>query len=222
MPDISRRKLFAGITFAPFAAGLAARADEPMPAPNHKFAPRISGREMMRRRYFPNFELLAHDGRKLKFYDDVLKDKIVLLNFMYADCQGVCPTITMNLKRVQKILRREINHEIYFYSLTVKPEQDSPAKLREYAQMHGINDKYWTFLTGKPEEMDMLRHSLGFADPDPQIDKDKARHSGMVRYGNEPMTLWGMCQGSGEPQWMAQEIGFAIPREFKKHPAVND
>jgi protein SCO1 len=222
MSGLSRRKLFAGITSAPFAAALATRADEPAPAPHHEFAPRISGREMMRRRYFPNFELLAHDGRKMKFYDDVLKDKIVLLNFMYADCQGVCPTITMNLKRVQKILRQEINHEIFFYSFTVKPEQDSPAKLREYAQMHGIHDKYWTFLTGKPEEMDIIRHSLGFADPDPQIDKDKSRHSGMVRYGNEPMTLWGMCQGSGEPKWMAQEIGFAIPREFKKHPAVND
>jgi protein SCO1 len=222
MSEVSRRRLFAGISALPLAAAFATRADEPAPAPHHEFAPRISGREMMRRRYFPNFELLTHDGRKMKFYDDVLKDKIVLLNFMYADCQGVCPTITMNLKRVQKILRQEINHEIFFYSFTVKPEQDSPAKLREYAQMHGIHDKYWTFLTGKPEEMDIIRHSLGFADPDPQIDKDKSRHSGMVRYGNEPMTLWGMCQGSGEPKWMAQEIGFAIPREFKKHPAVND
>ena len=222
MPEISRRKLFAGMSVLPFSAALAARADESTAAPNHKFAPRISGREIMRRRYFPNFELLAHDGRKIKFYDDVLKDKIVVLNFMYADCQGVCPTITMNLKRVQKILRQQINHEIFFYSFTVKPEQDSPAKLKEYADMHGIKDKYWTFLTGKPEEMDMLRHSLGFADPDPEVDKDKARHSGMVRYGNEPMTLWGMCQGSGEPEWMAQEIGFAIPREFKKHPAINE
>ncbi len=48
---------------------------------------------MMRRRYFPDFELTAHDGRKMKFYDDILKDKIVLINFMYADCQGICPTI---------------------------------------------------------------------------------------------------------------------------------
>ena len=73
---------------------------------------------MMRRRYFPDFELTAHDGRKMKFYDDILKDKIVLINFMYADCQGICPTITANLKHVQKILREQINHEIFFYSMT--------------------------------------------------------------------------------------------------------
>jgi len=145
-----------------------------------------------------------------------------VLNLMYADCEGVCPTITANLKRVQKILREQINHEIFIYSMTIKPEQDSPARLREYAKMHGIHDKYWTFLTGNPDEVDMLRHAIGFADPDPEVDKDKSKHSGMLRYGNEPMALWGTCQGNGEPQWIAQEIGFAVPREFKKHPAVNE
>jgi len=222
MSDVSRRKLFAGLAALPFAGSLLAHGDDSAPAPLHKFAPRLSGRETMRRRYFPNFELVTQDGKKLKFYDDILKDKIVILNMMYADCQGVCPTITMNLKRVQKILKEEINHDVFIYSMTIKPEQDTPAKLKAYAKMHGIKDPNWQFLTGNPQEVDMLRHSLGFADPDPEVDKDKSKHSGMLRYGNEPMSLWGMCQGSGEPQWIAQEIGFAVPREFKKHPAVNE
>ena len=78
----------------------------------------------------------------MKFYDDMLKDKIVLLNFMYADCQGVCPTITANLKHVQKILREQINHEIFFYSMTVKPEMDTPGQaqgIREDAPHHMTN-----------------------------------------------------------------------------------
>ena len=199
-----------------------ARADDSVPPPPHVFAPRHSGREMMRKRYFPNVELITHHNQKVKLYDDLLKDKIIVLNLMYADCQGVCPTITANLKRVQTILKQQINHEIFIYSMTLKPEQDSPAKLREYAKMHGINDKNWTFLTGKPNEVDMLRHMLGFADPDPEVDKDKSKHSGMLRYGNEPMALWGTCQGNGQPEWIAQEIGFAVPREFKKHPAINE
>lgn len=222
MPDVSRRKLFAGLVTVPALGALSAFADKTSRAPAHKFAAPISGREMLRKRYFPNFELITQDGKKMKFYDDMLKDKIVVLNMMYADCEGVCPLITMNLKRVQKILNERINHEIFFYSMTVKPEQDSPAKLREYVKMHRIDTRYWQFLTGKPEEMDIIRHLTGFADPDPVIDKDKARHSGMVRYGNEPMALWGTCQGSGKPEWMATEIGFSIPREFKRHPAVNE
>jgi len=192
------------------------------PAGQREFAAPPSGRETMRRRYFPNLALVTSANRKVKFYDDLLKDKLVVLNFMYADCQGICPTIISNLKRVRRILDTEITRDVYFYSITVRPEVDSPAKLRAYTKMHNVNDAKWLFLTGRPEDVDMLRHLLGFADPDPGVDKDKTKHSGMIRYGNEPLSIWGSCQGSGDPQWMAQEIAFAIPRQFKRHPRVNE
>jgi protein SCO1/2 len=227
---ISRRQWFAGAAAAPLALGLAAQARESErklasttgAGGQRKFAPRPSGRETVRNRYFPNIDLVTSDGEKVRFYDDLLKDKIVILNLMYAKCDGVCPTTTSNLKAVRRILRREIKHDIFIYSLTVKPEQDSPAALKAYARMHGVDDPQWLFLTGKPDDVDLLRHKLGFADPNPEVDKDKARHSGMLRYGNEPMAIWGTCQGSAEPEWIAQEIGFAVPRQFKKHPRVND
>jgi protein SCO1/2 len=227
---ISRRQWFAGAAAAPLAVGLAAQARESErklasatgAGGQRKFAPRPSGRETVRNRYFPNIDLVTSDGEKVRFYDDLLKDKIVILNLMYAKCDGVCPTTTSNLKAVRKILRREINRDIFIYSMTIKPEQDSPAALRAYARMHNVDDPQWLFLTGKPDDVDLLRHKLGFADPNPEVDKDKARHSGMLRYGNEPMAIWGTCQGSAEPEWIAQEIGFAVPRQFKKHPRVND
>lgn len=221
MSEMNRRKLFAGLAVLPLAGKLLAHADEPSSAPR-KFAPPLSGRELMRQRYFPNLELTTHQGRKVKFYDDLLKDKIVMLNMMYVNCQGVCPTITSNMKKVQALLKEQVKHDIFFYSLTIKPEEDSPAKLREYASMHDIQDKNWLFLTGKPEDMEVLRHSIGFADPNPEVDKDKSKHSGMLRYGNEPLALWGTCQGSGNPEWIAQEVGFSIPRELKRHPRVNE
>ncbi|PYP90840.1 MAG: SCO family protein [Candidatus Angelobacter sp. Gp1-AA117] len=221
MSEITRRKFLPGMAMLPLAGKLLAHADDQPPA-LRKFAPRLSGREMMRQRYFPNFELITQEGKKVRFYDDLLKDKIVILQMMYADCQGVCPTITANLKRVQKLLKEEITQDVHICSLTTKPEQDTPAKLKEYAKMHGIEDKNWLFLTGDPMEMDRLRHSIGFADPNPEIDKDKLRHSGMIRYGNEPMAIWGTCQGSGKPEWIAQEIGFAIPRNLKRHPKINE
>ena len=104
----------------------------------------------------------------------------------------------------------------------MRPEQDTPAALKAYAEMQGVRDPHWLFLTGKPDEVDLLRHKIGFADPDPDVDRDKSRHSGMLRYGNEATCVWGTCQGSAEPEWIAQEIGFAIPRDFKKTPAVNE
>ena len=226
---ISRRQMFAGAAALPLASALVARGETRKLAAVSKssngtrqFAPPLSGREVMRRRYFPNTELVTSDGEKVLFYDDLLKDKIVILNMMYAKCEGVCPTTISNLKAVRKILRRQINHDIFVYSMTVKPEQDSPGALKAYARMHGIDDPQWLFLTGEADDLDILRRKLGFADPNPEKDKDKTRHSGMLRYGNEPMAIWGMCQGSAEPDWIAEEIGFAIPREFKRHPRVND
>ena len=226
---ISRRKMFAGAAVFPLASGLVAHGEtrkvavlSGSPAARRKWAPPLSGREAIRRRYFPNTELVTSEGEKVRFYDDLLKDKIVILNMMYADCNGICPTLTSNLKTVRKILRNEIKHDIYIYSITVNPAHDTPAALKAYAKMHGVDDPQWLFLTGKPAELDELRHKVGFADPNPDVDKDKASHSGMLRYGNEPMAIWGTCQGSAEPDWIAQEIGFAVPRQFKRHPRVNE
>jgi protein SCO1/2 len=223
---ISRREIFAGFAAVPVAAALDIAGGERTSAslvsePRGKFA-QLSGREMLRQRYFPNTPLTTSEGRKVRFYDDLLKDKIVILNLMYADCDGICPATTAKLKSVRQLLRKEVKHDIFIYSLTLKPEQDSPAALKEYADMHGVNDPQWLFLTGKPDEVDLLRHKLGFADPDPVVDRDKSRHSGMLRYGNEPQCVWGTCQGSAEAEWIAQEIGFAIPRAMKRHPAVNE
>jgi protein SCO1 len=225
---MSRRVLFAGAAALP-VVGLVGPGEARPPvklaqssATRSRFAPRRSGREILRERYFPNIDLVTSEGRKVKFYDDLIKDKIVILNLMYAECDGVCPTTTANLKSVRKILRKEVKHDIFIYSLTLKPEHDTPEALNGYARMHGIHDPDWLLLTGKPNDMDLLRHKIGFADPNPEIDRDKSRHSGMLRYGNEPMAIWGTCQGSAEPEWIAQEIGFAIPRELKLHPRVNE
>jgi protein SCO1/2 len=225
---LNRRHWLTGLAALPIAREVLARpepqrATARAPAPTKRpFAPRRSGREIMRQRSFPNVVLTTSEGAKVKFYDDLLKDKIVIVNLMYANCNGICPTLTENLKRVRTILRDAVTHDIYIYSLTLKPEEDTPEKLAEYARMHDVHDPHWRFLTGKPGEVDMLRHKLGFADPNPEVDRDKSRHSGMLRYGNEPLAIWGSCQGGADPEWIAQEIQFAVPRTFKRHPQVND
>jgi protein SCO1/2 len=225
---MKRRGFFAGLAVSPLAAGLFGRSGERTvsaaapPSRRGQFSPAVPGRELLRRRYFPNVELTTSQGRKVRFYDDLLRDRIVVINLMYAQCDGICPTTTANLKVVRQLLRAQVNHDIFFYSLTLKPEEDSPAALKQYAQMHRVTDPQWLFLTGKPDDVDLLRHKIGFADPSPEVDRDKSRHSGMLRYGNEPLSIWGTCQGSADPAWIAQEIGFAIPRAFKRKPGVNE
>ncbi len=216
MSNVTRRGLFTASALLSLARVLPVRGCEvpagPAPAAG-PFAPPVSGREMMRRRFFPDVPLTTHEGRQVRFYEDLLKDKIVVLNLMYANCQGVCPVITANLARVQKILIEQGKRNVFIYSLTVKPEEDTPEKLKAYAEMHKVGPG-WQFLTGKPADVELLRSKLGFVDLNPRVDQnDPASHSGMVRFGNEPQAWWAACQGQANPEWIAREISYVIPSE---------
>jgi protein SCO1 len=156
-------------------------------------------------RYFPNVELTTHEGKKVRFYDDLIKDKIVVINFMYADCEGICPTITTNLVKAQKLLGNRLGRNIFMYSLTLSPEKDTPEALKHYAKMHGVKPG-WTFLTGKPEDLETLRRSLGFSTSNQKLDKDRTNHVGMVKYGNERREWWGMVPGKAKPTWIVESI----------------
>ena len=164
-------------------------------------------RKKTQERHFPNVELTTHEGKKVRFYDDLVKDKIVLINFFYADCVGICPGITANLKRVQELLGDRVGRDIFMYSITLRPEKDKKEALDHYVKMHKIKPG-WTFLTGKPDEIEMLRRKLGFSDTNPELDKDRNNHIGMVRYGNEPRQWWAMCPGRAKPKWIVESIGW--------------
>jgi protein SCO1/2 len=190
----------------PFAAQLL--------APNSAAAAagRLSPRDKIRQRYLPNVELQTQDGKTVHFYDDLVKDKIVTLNFFYAKCEGICPTVTANLARVQNILGEHVGQDVFMNSISLKPEHDTPAVLKEYAQMFKAKPG-WTFLTGKPDDIERLRRSLGFTNLDPKLDKDKSQHIGNVRYGNEPLMLWAACPGMGSPEFLAKSISWVIRKD---------
>ena len=162
-------------------------------------------RERLAERSFPNVTLTTHEGKKVKFYDDLLKDKIVLINFMYVKCQGKCPGTTANLVRVQQLLGKRVGKDIFMYSITLKPEEDTPEKLAAYAKAYKVGPG-WQFLTGDPKDLELLRQRLGFIDRDPVRDADKSNHIGMLRWGNEPHTLWAGCPGSLAPSKIVKEI----------------
>lgn len=156
--------------------------------------------------YFPNSPLRTHDGRQVRFYDDVIKgDKIVVLNMMYTVCANICPPTTANLLRLQAQFGPRMGRDIFFYSLTLQPELDSPAALRDYAAKYGVGPG-WTFLTGARGDMDTIRRKLGFYDIDPVADADPLRHSGMLRIGREAHDRWSMVPA----QLTARQLSGAI------------
>ena len=173
-------------------------------------------RERLAERSFPNVTLTTHDGQKVKFYDDLIKDKIVIINFMYVKCDGKCPGTTANLVQVQKLLGDRVGKDIFIYSITLKPEEDTPKTLAAYAKAYKVRPG-WKFLTGDPKDIELLRQKLGFIDRDPVRDADKSNHIGMLRWGNEPYTLWAGCPASLAPSKIVKEIGLVDwPEEVRR------
>ncbi len=208
---IARRTLLSFLAAAPLVGGVAALAqlEKGQPAKSRIQGAQLSAREKVRRRYFPDVMLLTQDGRPVRFYDDLIKDKVVTINMFYAHCRGVCPRIAANLARVQKLLGDRVGRDIFMYSITLKPEEDTPAALKEYAASYQAKPG-WTFLTGKPADIERLRVSLGFTYPDPAVDKDTEQHIGNLRYGNEPYILWSACPGMAHAQWIAETLSWVM------------
>ena len=200
---MDRRLFLAGLALAPFGCvqsrppGTRPAASMPPTEAAKREGPGVS--------YFPNFVLRTHENRPVRFYDDLIAGKIVVINMMYAQCDGICPGVTSNLMRVREALKGRVGRDIFMYSLTLQPEQDSPDALRHYVEMHGIAPG-WDFLTGERSEMEVLRRKLGFVNPDPAADADRAQHTGLIRYGNETLDRWAACPALANPEQIVNAI----------------
>ncbi|HSK43441.1 MAG TPA: SCO family protein [Candidatus Binatia bacterium] len=209
MSDVSRRKFIGWTAAAPLAAialakGVTAEAPKVWPAVTEE-----SARRRLQQLNLPNLPLISHEGKRVLFYDDLVKDKAVSFNFFFANCDEVCPLVMANLARVQKLLGDQVGRKLFMYSLTLKPEEDTVEVLRHHRAMYGAGPG-WTFLTGKPEDIEKLRRAIGFSYPDPAIDKDKTQHIGNVRYGNEPLMYWSACPGMAHPNFIAESLAWMI------------
>lgn len=212
MPEPSRRKLLSLAAMAPLAGGLLAHE-----AMATESAPKLTARDRIRKRYFPNVLLRTQDNEPVRFYDDLVKDKVVTINFFYAKCEEICPIVTANLARVQKLLGDKVGRDVFMRSITLRPELDTPEALKAYSKMHGAGPG-WEFLTGSRDDVELLRRSLGFTNPDAKLDQDITQHIGNVRYGNEPLMLWGACPGQARPEWIVESISWMIQPDAGSPP----
>ena len=84
----------------------------------------------------PNVSLRTHDDVPVRFYGDLVKGRQVVINMMYATCEGLCPAVTSRLVEVHRALAPRMGRDLFMYSITLKPNEDGPAALREFADMH--------------------------------------------------------------------------------------
>ena len=154
--------------------------------------------------YFPNVPLTTQDGKTVHFYDDLIKGKIVAVNLIYTTCKYACPLETARMRQVQQVLGDRMGKDVFFYSITIDPEHDTPEVLKDYAEKFHAGPG-WLFLTGKQADIDLIQRKVGlYSTPDP---KNPDGHTPNLLVGNEATGQWMRNSGMDNAKFLARTIG---------------
>jgi protein SCO1/2 len=193
MTDRRTALAYLGLNAAGALAASVVPAGAQTPTTDLRIAQENPGAEQMKR-FFPNVLLQAHDGRSVRYYDDLIKGRKVIINFTFTSCTGTCPRTSSNLSRVQEMLGDRVGRDIFLVSISIDPEHDTPEKLAEYAKTFGARAG-WTFATGRREDVDRIRRRIGLWDS-----PDYTQHMGLLTFGNEPEGKWGATPALDTPK----------------------
>src|SRR5262245_13028043 len=155
--------------------------------------------------YFPDAKVVTQDGKTLQFYDDLIKDKIFVISFLFTSCKDVCPLATARLAELQDKLGDSMGRDIFFYSISIDPETDTPERLKGYANAFRAGPG-WLFLTGKPEEIHAIRHKLG------ERSRVLSDHRNEVLLGNGGTGEWARNSALGDLDSLALAVRGMDPK----------
>jgi len=138
----------------------------------------------------PDLVLLNQDGEKVRFYSDLVKGKVVAINFIFTTCTTICPPMGATFAKVQSLLGQRMGNGLQLISISIDPANDTPQRLKAWG------DKFhrqpgWTFVTGPKPEIDALLASLGASV------SGKAEHTPIVVIGNDATGAWTRAYGLG-------------------------
>lgn len=152
------------------------------------------------RTYFTDTPLLTQDGKEVRFYSDVLKDRVVVLNVIFTNCDDACPLITRKLKEVRDGMGAELAKKVHFISISSDPERDSPQALKDFALKNEAADPNWTFLTGTRANIDTVLTRLG------QLSRSPEEHSTLLIAGDVPNKRWSKIRPDAPPVAIVERL----------------
>jgi cytochrome oxidase Cu insertion factor (SCO1/SenC/PrrC family) len=186
-----------------------AAADSPGPAA-------AAGREthVTSKMSIPDVELLDQDGRKVRFYTDLVKGKTVAVNFIFTTCTTICPPLGATFARVQKELGERAGREVHLISISVDPATDTPERMKAWgAKFHA--GPGWTFLTGPKPQVDEVLRSLGASTASP------SDHTPTVLVGNDATGQWTRAYGLARPAVLVDLIDKAAAGRLEGNEEPN-
>lgn len=202
-----------------WTAPVTAAAAAPAPAAPSPIASQGSGGQIWGADYFPDLPLTGHDGKSYRLFSDLLKDKVVAINFIYTSCPDVCALETARLREVQEILGDRVGRDVFLYSITIDPKHDTPAVLKRYAEKFEVGPG-WLFLTGKEADITLIRKKFGLYSEDPAGEKLQEHQLNHI-IGNQTTGQWMKTSPFENPYVLATQLGswlhnWKLPPERKQ------
>jgi protein SCO1/2 len=148
----------------------------------------------------PDVRVLDQDGKAVRFYTDLVKDRVVAVNFVFTTCTTICPPMGANFAKLQKLLGDRAGRDVHLISVSVDPATDTPERMKAWAQKFGAGPG-WTLVTGDREEVTRLLKSLGV------YTANISDHSPLVLLGNDARHQWTRAYGLAAPAKLAELIG---------------
>ncbi len=145
----------------------------------------------------PDVEVLRKDDKKLSFIKELDDGRPVMMNFIFASCSAICPMLSHVFMQVQNKLGKE-SKNIHLVSVSIDPENDTPAVLKEYAKKFRAGSE-WDFYTGK------LETSLAIQKAFNVYRGDKMNHSSVILIRTKPGEPWLRLEGFASPEAVIHE-----------------
>ena len=152
------------------------------------------------RNYFTDTEVIDQNGNKLRFYSDVLRNRVVLISFIFTNCEFACPMQAQKLKQTRALMVPAIKDEVWFVTLSVDPERDTPQAMKQFAEKQGLDESRWIFLTGDKQKVNFLIKRLG------QYNENIEAHTTLMLAGNDLTQHWARVLPMVPPNGIAQQL----------------
>ncbi len=147
----------------------------------------------------PDVEVLMQTGESKRFYTDLVKDKVVVMQFVFTECGMICPMLGVKFQGLQQRLGRQLGDQVHLLSISIDPSNDTPEKMRQWAAQFDAKSG-WDQITGQKTVIDGLLKSLQSFAP------ERDSHSALLLMGNESAGVWKRMDGKTSLTTLNDEV----------------
>jgi cytochrome oxidase Cu insertion factor (SCO1/SenC/PrrC family) len=160
----------------------------------------VTAAEQKARKYFTDLEVVDQNGERHRFYSDILRNRVVLINFVFTNCKDACPMATHKMMQVRELLGEPLKDQVWFVSISIDPENDTPGAMKAFANKLQVDESRWLFLTGDKQNLEYIVKKLG------QYTKEVEAHSTLMLAGNDRTRHWTRVLPMTPPAGVAMQL----------------